>query len=99
MDTWNKQLNAEIGIRLELKSEEYALLRDGTLGWIESYFEIADRRKKDRFTARHESIMYNVRARIMEFYLLKDLSFSVAQKLGVPLEALSLGNFAPCIRY
>jgi coproporphyrinogen III oxidase len=99
MDTWNKQLNAGIGIRLELKSEEYALLRDGTLGWIESYFEIADRRKKDRFTARHESIMYNVRARIMEFYLLKDLSFSVAQKLGVPLEALSFGNFAPCIRY
>jgi coproporphyrinogen III oxidase len=99
MDTWNKQLNAEIGIRLELKSEEYALLREGTLGWIESYFEIADRRKKDRFTPRHESIMHNVRARIMEFYLLKDLSFSVAQKLGVPLEALSLGNFAPCIRY
>jgi coproporphyrinogen III oxidase len=99
MESWDKPVNAEIGIRLELESEEYDLLKDGTIGWIESYFEIVERRGKERFTPRHESIMYNVRARIMEFYLLKDLSFRVAQKLGVPLEALSLGNFAPCIRY
>lgn len=99
MDTWNTQLNAEIGIRLELEAEAYDLLRDGALGWIESYFEIVERRKKERFTPRQESVMYKVRARIMEFYLLKDLSFRVAQQLGVPLEALALGNFAPCIRY
>ena len=99
MDTWDKQLNAEIGIRLELASEQHDLLRGGTMKWIESYLEIVEKRKKERFTQRHESIMYNVRARIMEFYLLKDLSFRVARKLGVPLEAMSLGNFAPCIRY
>jgi coproporphyrinogen III oxidase len=99
METWEKPVNAEIGIRLELGCDEYDLLREGTLGWIETYFKIIDRRKKDRFTPRQETIMYAVRARIMEFYLLQDLSFRVAQKLGVPLEALSLGNFAPCIRY
>jgi coproporphyrinogen III oxidase len=99
MDTWERPINAEIGIRLELEGEAYDLLRNGTIDWIESYYEIVAKRGKERFTPRQESLMYNVRARIMEFYLLKDLSFRVAQKLGVPLEALSLGNFASCIRY
>jgi hypothetical protein len=35
----------------------------------------------------------------MEFYLLKDISFKVALQLGVPLDALSRGNFAPCTHY
>jgi len=99
MEARDKPLNAAIGIRLELAPQQYTLLREAALSWIESYFEIVEKRKKERFTTREESLMYAVRARIMEFYLLKDLSVKVAQKLGVPLEALSLGNFAPVIRY
>jgi coproporphyrinogen III oxidase len=98
-DRSDKPVNAGIGLRLDLKDRDYDLVRDCTLCWIESYFEIVEKRRKDNFTGRQELVMNQVRARIMEFYLLKDISFKVALQVGVPLEALSLGNFAPCIRY
>ena len=98
-DGSDKPVNAGIGIRLDLNDRDYALVREGALCWIESYFEIVEKRRKESFTVRQELVMNQARARIMEFYLLKDISFKVALQLGVPLEALSLGNFAPCIRY
>ena len=80
----------EVGSRLTDKGQrDYDLVRDGALCWIESYFEIVQKRRKEKFTVRHEMIMNQARARIMEFYLLKDISFKVALQLGVPLEALS----------
>jgi len=36
METWDKPVNAEIGIRLEMECNQYGLLRDGALGWIET---------------------------------------------------------------
>ena len=99
MESWDKALNAEIGIRLELGSDQAALVREAGLNWLESYFEVVEKRKRERFTEKQSAQMYAVRARIMEYYLLKDISVKVAQKLGVPLEALSLGHFAPAIRY
>jgi coproporphyrinogen III oxidase len=99
MEPWVKALNAEIGIRLELGSDQAALVKEAGLAWIESYFELVEKRKKEQFTEKQSALMYNVRARIMEYYLLKDISVKVAQKLGVPLEALSMAHFAPVIRY
>ena len=99
MDSWGKAMNAEIGIRLELGSDQAALVREAGQTWIESYFEIVEKRKREPFTKKQSALMNAVRARIMEYYLLKDLSVKVAQKLGVPLEAISLAHFAPTIRY
>jgi coproporphyrinogen III oxidase len=99
MEPWDKALNAEIGIRLELGSDQTALVKEAGLAWIESYFELVEKRKKEQCTEKQTALMYNVRARIMEYYLLKDISVKVAQKLGLPLEALSLAHFAPVIRY
>jgi coproporphyrinogen III oxidase len=99
MDSWDKALNAEIGIRLELGSDQAALVREAGLTWIESYFEIVEKRKKEQCNEKQNALMNTVRARIMEYYLLKDLSVKVAQKLGVPLEALSMAHFAPTVRY
>jgi coproporphyrinogen III oxidase len=99
MDSWDKALNAEIGIRLELGSDQGALVKEAGLTWVEAYFQIVEKRKREQFNEKQNALMYAVRARIMEFYLLKDLSVKVAQKLGVPLEALSMAHFAPAIRY
>jgi coproporphyrinogen III oxidase len=99
MESWDKAMNAEIGIRLELGSDQSKLVREAGLTWLESYFEVAEKRKQERFTEKQRALMYTVRARIMEYYLLQDISVKVAQKLGVPLEALSLAHFAPVIRY
>jgi len=99
MESWDKAINAEIGIRLELGSDQAALVKEAGLNWLESYFEVVEKRKRERFTEKQSALMHDVRAGIMEYYLLKDISVKVAQKLGVPLEALSLGHFAPAIRY
>jgi coproporphyrinogen III oxidase len=99
MESWDTALNAEIGIRLELGSDQAELVREAGLSWLESYFEIVEKRKREKFTEKQSALMYALRARIMEYYLLKDISVKVAQKLGVPLEALSLAHFAPVIRY
>jgi coproporphyrinogen III oxidase len=99
MDHWDKALNAGIGIRLELSKEQFDLVKEAARIWVESYFKIVEKRAREPFSKKQEDLMYSVRARIMEFYMLKDLSFRVSQKLGVPLEALSLGHFAPVIRY
>ena len=99
MDSWDKALNAEIGIRLELGSDQAALVREAGLTWVESYLEIVEKRKREQFNEKQNALMNTARARIMEYYLLKDLSVKVAQKLGVPLEALSMAHFAPTIRY
>jgi coproporphyrinogen III oxidase len=99
MDSWDKAINAEIGIRLDLGSDQAALVREAGLTWIEAYFEIAEKRKREQFNEKQNALMNAARARIMEYYLLKDLSVKVAQKLGVPLAALSMAHFAPTIRY
>ncbi len=99
MESWSKMLNAEIGIRLELGSSQAELVKEAGLTWLESYCEVVEKRKREQFNEKQESLMYTVRARMMEYYLLQDISVRVAQKLRVPLEALSMGNFAPTIRY
>jgi len=99
MDNREKALNAAIGIRLELVSGQADLVKEAAQGWLASYMKISEKREKEPYDKEQEAIMYSVRAGIMEFYMLKDLSFKVAQQLGLPLEALALGNFAPTIRY
>jgi coproporphyrinogen III oxidase len=99
MDHWDKALNAGIGIRLELSKEQFDLVKEAARIWVESYFKIVEKRVREPFSKKQEDLMYSVRARIMEFYMLKDLSFRVSQKLGVPLEALTLGLFAPTVKY
>jgi len=99
MDSWDKALNAEIGIRLELGSDQGALVKEAGLTWVEAYFQIVEKRKREQFNEKQNALMNAVWVRIMEYYLLKDLSVKVAQKLGVPLAALSMAHFAPTIRY
>ena len=45
------------------------------------------------------ALMDSIRTRIAEYYLLGDISIRVALKQGIPLTAMSLGTFAPTLRY
>jgi coproporphyrinogen III oxidase len=99
MDTWEKAVNAAIGLRLEFAKDKAELVYEAGMFWLKSFFTVAGKRKKEPFNTKQEALMYSVRARIMEFYLLKDLSVRVVQKLGIPLEAVALANFAPTIHY
>ncbi len=99
MDHWDRALNAGIGIRLELPQQQFELVAEAAQAWLESYIAIAAKRANAPFDARAGALMYDVRARIMEFYMLKDMSFTVIQKLGAPLELMGLIHFAPVVQY
>ena len=99
MDGWGHAVNAAVGIRLELIKEQFDLVKEAGLKWVESYFKIVEQRAEEPYDKDEEALMYSVRAHIMEFYMLKDISFKVIQQLGAPLEAMSLVHFAPTIKY
>jgi len=99
MDQWEKGINAGIGIYLDLTLEQFDLLKEAGFQWIASYFTIVEKRKKETATSEEVVLMDSARARIMEYYFLGGMSISVAQKIGVPLEALTLGTIAPTLRY
>ena len=99
MDQWENSVNAAIGIRLDLVGGQFDLVKEAGLRWLECYLSIVERRAREPFDKDDEALMYAVRARIMEFYIIKDMSFKVIQKLGVPLEMMALIHFAPTIKY
>lgn len=98
-DHWEKALNAGIGIRLDLPAEQCDLVKEAGITWLAWYCALLDKRPPDHSSSDEEALMYRVRSRILEFYLLKDRSFQIIQKLGVPLETMALVHFAPTIRY
>jgi len=99
MDHWEKAVNAAIGIRLSLAGEQFDLVKEAGLKWLENYFTIVEKRAHEHYDKEDESLMYSVRSRIMEFYIIKDMSFKVIQKLGIPVEMMGLIHFAPTIKY
>lgn len=99
MDHWDKALNAGIGMRLEISGEQVDFVQEVALTWVKSYLKIATERKNEPYTKEDETLMYSVRARIMEFYMLKDMSFKVIQKLGIPADVMGMIHFAPVIKY
>jgi len=99
MDHWEKAFNAAIGIRLELAREKFDLVKEAGLQWLTSYFTIVEKRRKEPYDKEEKSLMDSIRTRIVEYYLLGDISIRVALKQGIPLEAMSLSTFAPTLRY
>jgi len=98
-DHWDKAVNAGIGVRLELAKEQFDLVREAGLKWVECYFKIVERRAPEPYSEEEDALMNFVRARILEFYMLKDMSFEIIRKLGVPVEWMALIHFAPTLRY
>ena len=99
MDHWEKAINAAIGIRLELANEQFDLVKEAGLQWVTSYFTIVEKREKEPYASKDVALMDSIRTRILEYYLIGDISMRVVHKQGIPLEAMSLGTFAPTIRY
>ena len=98
-DHWNNALNAGIGIRLELSQERFDLVKEAGEKWLEWYCALLEKTAPEPFNPDDAALMYQVRSRILEFYMLKDRSFQIIQKLGVPLETMALAHFAPTIHY
>ena len=98
-DQWDSAVNAAVGIRLELTAEQFDFVSVAALKWIEWYFTIVDTQRAAPYTVDDTSVMNQIRARILEFYMLKDMSFQIIQKLGVPLEVMAGAHFPPTLHY
>ena len=99
MDHWDNALNAGIGMRLEISGEQIDFVQEAALTWLNTYQKIAAERAEILYSKEDANLMYAVRARIMEFYMLKDMSFKVIQDLGIPADVMGLVHFAPVIKY
>ena len=99
LDQWDSAINAAVGIRLELPAEQFPYISEAGLKWLERYFTIVDKRRNTSFTTDDALEMNRVRSGILEFYMLKDMSFQIIQKLGVPLEVMTLIHFPPTLHY
>jgi coproporphyrinogen III oxidase len=84
---------------LELSQERFDLVREAGVKWLEWYCALLEKTASEPFNPDDAALMYHVRSRILEFYMLKDRSFQIIQKLGVPLETMTLAHFAPTIHY
>ena len=98
-DQWDSALNAAVGIRLELTAKQFDFVSKAALKWIEWYFAIVDTKRNAPYTIDDTEVMNKVRARILEFYMLKDMSFQIIQKLGVPLTIMTGAHFPPTLHY
>lgn len=98
-DHWESARNAGIGIRLELTKNQLDFVKEAGLTWVKLYFEIAKKRANGPYGKEEESLIHIVRSRLLEFYMLEDISFRIIQKLGVPLETMARIHFAPVIKY
>jgi coproporphyrinogen III oxidase len=99
MNHWHAAINASIGIRLELTADQFPFVSMAGLKWLEWYFTIIDKRSKAPFTTDEAAEMNRIRSCILEFYMHKDMSFQIIQKLGVPLEIMALVHFPPTLHY
>lgn len=98
-DHWDSAVNAGIGIRLELTQNQFDFIKEAGLTWVKLYFEIVKKRANEPFGEEEEGLIHIVRSRLLEFYMLEDMSFRIIQKLGVPLETMARIHFAPVIKY
>jgi coproporphyrinogen III oxidase len=84
---------------LDFSTDQYDLLKEAALHWLRSYFTIVEKRQNDSFDSEDMALLEDMRARILEYYLLEDESITYTLKKGMPLEAMTLGTLAPTIRY
>ena len=99
LEAWEKPINAGVGIHNPTAKERVEMIKDEGQVWLSSYLKVVEKRINEPFTDKDVEQMNAIRARILEYYYLGDISLPEAMKLGIPLEAINLMLLAPAIRY
>lgn len=99
LEQWEKPINAGVGIHNPTAKERVDMIKEEGQVWLRSYFNVVEKRVKEPYTDEDVERMNSVRARILEYYYLGDISLPEAIKLGIPLEAINLMLIAPTIHY
>ena len=99
LEPWKKPINAGVGIHNPTAKERVEMIKEEGQVWLSSYLKVVEKRINEPFTDDDVERMNAIRARILEYYYLGDISLPEAMKLGIPLEAINLMLLAPVIRY
>lgn len=99
LEQWEKPINAGVGIHNPTAKERVEMIKEEGRVWLSSYLKIVEKRINEPFTDEDVERMNAIRARILEYYYLGDISLPEAIKLGIPLEAINLMLLAPTIHY
>lgn len=99
LEQWEKPINAGVGIHNPTTKERVEMIKEEGRVWLSSYLKIVEKRINEPFTDEDVERMNAIRARILEYYYLGDISLPEAIKLGIPLEAINLMLLAPTIHY
>jgi coproporphyrinogen III oxidase len=99
LEPWKKPINAGVGIHNPTAKERVEMIKEEGQVWLSSYLNVVEKRINEPFTDEDVERMNAIRARILEYYYLGDISLPEAMKLGIPLEAINLMLLAPVIRY
>jgi len=96
---WEKPINAGVGIHNPTAKERVDMIKEEGQVWLRSYFKVVEKRINEPYTDEDVKRMNALRARILEYYYLGDISLPEALKIGVPLEAINLMLLGPTIHY
>ncbi|MCK5423508.1 MAG: hypothetical protein KAJ08_15155, partial [Deltaproteobacteria bacterium] len=88
-----------VGIHNPTEKERMDMIKEEGQVWLRSYLNVVEKRVHEPYTDEDVNRMNSVRARILEYYYLGDISLPEAMKLGIPLEAINLMLIAPTIHY
>ena len=99
LEQWEKPINAGVGIHNPTEKERVEMIKEEGQVWLRSYLSVVEKRINETYTDEDVELMNSVRARILEYYYLGDISLPEAIKIGIPLEAINLMLIAPTIHY
>jgi coproporphyrinogen III oxidase len=99
LEAWEKPINAGVGIHNPTDKERVEMIKEEGQVWLDSYLQVVGKRINEPFTDEDVERMNAIRARILEYYYLGDISLPEAMKLGIPLGAINLMLLAPTIHY
>jgi len=99
LEQWEKPINAGVGIHNPTDKARVDMIKEEGQVWLRSYLDLVEKRVNEPYTDEDVERMNWVRARILEYYYLGDISLPEAIKLGIPLEAINLMLLAPTIHY
>ena len=108
LDAPIRELERKINVRRRGGSELFEISFQGTVpeeaarlvnAVVDEYFALLERRKNDAVDKSLFAPRNQAHVRLLEYYMLKDMSVQISSKLGIPIDAVALMAFPPVVRY
>lgn len=99
MDHWERGLGAEVGMRFDSTEDEIEFIQNASEAIVDAYCKIVEKRKDEEPTEADYEVMFEKRARWVDYALFKDKAVETAVKDGVPIEWLTSTVMPPVLKY